>query len=126
MKVPEIKTEKPVKPTEAPVMPTIKPILAAPHNVGKSDKGIVKSTFLVCLTVIAVVGMVHEKPSNASLPAPAPVIEKSHITHIHHAKEKVKHRHKKHLTKAMDSYNQIEEIESRVTKLEGRMDNAGI
>jgi hypothetical protein len=90
-------TEKVEMPKVEPVIP-IAPIASAapkPHIVGNNGNGLVKATFLVCMTVIAVVGMVQHQPTDAR--PVAPVIQ-SHNSHIMHVNKKIHHRHKKSLT----------------------------
>jgi hypothetical protein len=79
----------------SPASPIIynEPVKSKPVNVGRDMNWLPKTVFIICLTVIAVIGMVHEKPSDAKPVAP---IVKTHIAHIHHHKKS----HKKVLTTA--------------------------
>lgn len=83
---------------ETPITPVVQPVPAPQsrtiiQNVGKDWT---KPVFMVCLTVIAVVGMVHEKPTNATPPTPVKVEQ---VIKHHRVKKKCYCSCKKHLTK---------------------------
>lgn len=106
-----------------PVSPVARPvILPSPSPVYVNNW--TRPVFLVCLTVVAVVGMVHEKPSNATV-SPVKVEQVAKPTHkikLHHHKKVVDSQFKKRIIAKSDTPD-IEEIEARLTTVEERLDN---
>jgi hypothetical protein len=101
-----------------PVVPAMTMAKPEPKYVDRFTRPV----FIVCLTVIAVVGMVHEKPINAtSVPVKVEQVAKPVKHKIHHAKK----RHykkcacecKKVVDKPAKSVNSvsIENVEERLT-----------
>lgn len=102
-----------------PFMAITKPVRSEPSPVNNWTKPV----FMVCLTVVAVVGMVHEKPSNATVPVKVEqVVKPVHKIKMHHHKKVVDKPFKKRIIAKSDTPD-IEEIERRLTTVEERLDD---